>query len=332
MAMLTAYMLKHTKIKTVGLCHSVQDCIPQLFDRLKMGKKHGQSELEPKDIEKVIFGINHQSWLLSAKTKDGVDLYPEIKERARLASKGIIGKLGAFGSGDRVRFKIMETFGYYMTESSEHNAEYCPWFIKRARPLSLPGELRFVNKYRIPINEYLYRCRRQIAGWKSQSKRLLADANIKHNKSHEYGSFIITALHTGVPFKFSGNVLNTAGYVSNLPRECCVEVPIIAGKDGLVPQMMGALPEQLAAYNMTSIMPQMLTLKANETRKMNDLIMAVAMDPHTGAICTLDEIESMCRALYARHRKDNWMPEYTETNDSRDADYAPENMQDVETV
>jgi alpha-galactosidase len=220
-----------------------------------------------------------------------------------------------------------------MTESSEHNAEYCPWFIKRRYPFFRRGGLRWVNKYRVPLDEYPVRCRSQIRGWKKQAARLLSDpAFIKHKKSHEYGSCIITALHTGEPFKFSGSVLNTNLIIPNLPKEACVEVPIVADKNGLTPQYCGALPQQLAAYNMTSITPQLLTLKANETRKMQDLIMAVAMDPHTGAVLSLDKIEKMCRALYKRHRKQLWMPEYAESNDSRDADFVPENMKDVETI
>ena len=306
MAMLTGYMLTHTKVKTVGLCHSVQGCIPHLLNELKMKEKY-----PPESVNWTIYGINHQAWLLDVKDKDGNDLYPEIRERAALASKGIIGKMGAYASGDRVRYKIMEVFGYYVTESSEHNAEYCPWFIKRWKPFWRRGALRWTNKYRVPLDEYPVRCRRQIRDWKRQAKRLESDASfINHNKSHEYGAYIIEALHTGKPFTFSGSVLNTKGYITNLPKDCCVEIPIVADKNGLTPQFCGTLPEQLAAYNMTNIGPQMLTLKANETRLMDDLIRAVAMDPHTGAVLTLDKIQKMCKALYKRHYKQGWMPEY----------------------
>ncbi|MFA5450283.1 MAG: alpha-glucosidase/alpha-galactosidase, partial [Clostridia bacterium] len=217
MAMLTGYLLKHTRVKAVGLCHSVQDCVPRLFRYLGMQDKIEEAKWE-------IFGINHQAWLVSIKDGEGVDLYPTIKARSDTRGVAVF--------RDRVRREIMHTFGYYVTESSEHNAEYTPYFIKARYP-------GLILKYLIPINEYPRRCRLQILHWKFISRRLLSNKEVKHTKSKEYGSRIIEALHTGKPYRFHGSVLNTRGLVSNLPPEACVEVPIIADGNGLHPEKCG---------------------------------------------------------------------------------------------
>lgn len=284
MAMLTGYLQTYTKVKAVGLCHSVQGCIPGLLKELKM-------EENPEDTNWEIYGINHQAWLLKCEDKNGKDLYPEIKKRSNKAKC------------DRVRLEIMNTFGYYVTESSEHSSEYTPWFIK-----SRGGKL--IRKYNIPIDEYPRRCRNQIRDWKKQSKNLNDGKFLKHERTHEYGSYIIEAIHTGVPYTFHGSVLNTDGLIPNLPREACVEVPVVADKEGLHPVKCAPLPEQCAAINISNITPQLLTLKANETRRFEDIYRAVAMDPHTGAILSLPAIKNMCKDLYKHHRKDGYMPEY----------------------
>lgn len=291
MAMLTGYLLTYTKVKAVGLCHSVQGCVPELLKKLRM------KDVDASQTNWEIFGINHQAWLLKVEDKDGKDLYPEIK---RLAS-GRAPSLYAWV--DAVRFEMMKTFGYYVTESSEHNAEYLPWFIKKFNPFLLA-------KYKVPINEYPRRCRVQIRRWKKTAKKLQSSDSLAHTRSNEYGSRIIEAIHTGTPFSFNGSVLNTDLLIPNLPKESCVEVPIVADKDGFHPQECRALPEQLAAINRTNINPQLLTLKACETKKLEDVYMAVALDPHAGAVLSLDKIKSMCDALYKRHRKGGWLPEY----------------------
>mgnify|MGYP001280735667 CR=1 FL=1 len=290
MAMLTGYMQRYTKVKTVGLCHSVQVCVPDLLKRLKM-------DIDPETVTQEIFGINHQAWLLTVKDKDGNDLYPEIKRRSKGHDKTIFGWL------DAVRFEIMNTFGYYVTESSEHNAEYNPWFIKKFNPFLL-------LKYKVPLNEYPRRCRLQILKWKFTARKIKKGTFIEHKKTHEYGSRIIEALHTGVPYTFNGNVLNTGYLIPNFPEEACVEVPIVADKSGLTPQKCRELPLQCAALNMTNINTHLLTIKASQTRLLEDVVRAAAMDPHTGAVLSLGQIKSMCKALYKKHRKDGYLPEY----------------------
>jgi len=294
MAMLTGYLLKHTNVKAVGLCHSVQGCVPHLLRGLKLDKS-----VDAEKTKWEIYGINHQAWLLSVHDENGEDLYPTIKHRAKHGPKTL-----SRGRTDAVRYALMEHFGHYVTESSEHNSEYTPWFIKKFNPLRWA-------RYMIPLNLYPMRCRNQIRGWKKQSKRLLTDpALINHSRSLEYGSRIIEAIHTGKPFTFHGSVLNTEGYIPNLPNEACVEIPVIADKNGLTPQKCNPLPEQCASVNITNITPQLLTLKANETRKLEDIFRAVALDPHTASVLTLPQIRRMCKALYKAHHKGGWLPEY----------------------
>lgn len=290
MAMLTGYMQKYTNVKTVGLCHSVQACVPDLLKKL-------QINVDPEKTKWDIYGINHQAWLLKIEDENGRDLYPEIKEKAFAPNRGLSAKL------DAVRFEIMRTFGYYVTESSEHNSEYTPWFIKKFNPF-------LIMKYRIPLNEYPRRCRNQIRNWKKQKENLLNGNFLEHKRSGEYGSRIIEALHTGKPFVFNGSVLNTDKIIPNLPEDACVEVPIVADANGLTPQKCPPLPEQCAAVNTTNIIPQLLAIKASQTRKLEDVYRAVAMDPHTGAVLSLSAIKKMCKELYEKHHKDGYLPDY----------------------
>ncbi|OQC16343.1 MAG: Alpha-galactosidase [Firmicutes bacterium ADurb.Bin080] len=290
MAMLTGYLLSNTKVKAVGLCHSVQSCVPRLLKELKI-------DIDPETTKWDIYGINHQAWLLSVNDKDGNDIYPEIKKNAKGRNPTLL------ALADKVRLKMMDTFGYYITESSEHTSEYVPWFIKRINFL-------YWAKYLIPLNEYPRRCRVQILRWNITARKIKKGKIMDHKLSSEYGSRIITGIWTNKPYNFHGSVLNSAGLIPNLPREACVEVPIICDKEGFHPQTCKPLPEQCAAINCSNITPQLLTLKAAKTGKLQDIVHAVAMDPHTGAVLTLEAIEKMTRALYKKHRKDGYLPEY----------------------
>ncbi|MDR0697088.1 MAG: alpha-galactosidase [Christensenellaceae bacterium] len=289
MAMLTGHLLQYTKVRAVGLCHSVQSCVPHLFKYLKMTDKLD-------GVQWDIYGINHQSWLVDVRDKDGNDLYPEIKTRS------LDKKIAPFT--DRVRREILDTFGYYLTESSEHTAEYMPYFIKSRYP-------ELILKYLIPINEYPRRCRNQIRGWRAQKRKLLTQgSNLTHTRSNEYGSKIIEAAVTNVPYTFHGSALNTNELIPNLPREACVEVPITVDSQGFHPSKCNPLPEQCAAMNRTNINVQLLTLKANQTRELKDIQLAAALDPHTSAELSLSHIKSMCMELYYKHLNDGFMPEY----------------------
>lgn len=282
MAVLTNIMLKEG-IKTVGLCHSVQVCTDHLLDSLDM----------PKDnIQWKIAGINHMAWLLEI-TQDGKDLYPEIKRRAKAKQQD--------KHDDMVRFELMNTFGYYVTESSEHNAEYHPYFIKKQYP-------ELIEKYNIPLDEYPRRCVNQIEGWKQMRDDLIHDKNLTHERSHEYGSYIIEAMETNKPIKIGGNVLNTGRLISNLPENAVVEVPCLVDASGVNPTYIGDLPEQCAALNRTNINTQLLTIEAALTKDRQKIYQAALLDPHTAAELSIDDTIQLCDDLIDAHG--DWLPEY----------------------
>jgi alpha-galactosidase len=284
MAVLTGVMNRHTKIKTIGLCHSVQVCTKELLDHLGMDRE---------GVKEKIAGINHMAWLLEV-SKDGVDLYPEIKKRAREKQKE--------KHHDMVRFELMDKFGYYVTESSEHNAEYHPYFIKSRYP-------ELIEKYNIPLDEYPRRCEKQISDWENMRSELVNDTSLTHVRSREYGSRIIEAIETDVPFKFGGNVLNTGRLISNLPEKACVEVPCVADRSGITPTYVGDLPEQLAALNRTNINTQLLTIEAAITKKREFIYQAAMLDPHTAAELSMDDIVSLCDDLIEAHG--DMLPDFT---------------------
>ncbi len=291
MSMLTGAMLRYTNVKTVGLCHSVQVCSESLLGALGM----------PYDATRVrdyIAGINHMSWLLSI-TQDGKDLYPEIKKTAAKKLKAWR-KKGAEKSGNMVRLAMMEHFGYYITESSEHNAEYSPYWIKAGYP-------ELIEEFNIPLDEYPRRCVNQINNWKKRSKDLIADPNLDHKLSHEYGSGIMSAIVTNKPYQIGGNVLNN-GLISNLPANSVVEVPCLVDGSGVQGCYVGELPTQLAALNMTNINVHLLTIEAAFTRKKDAIYHAAMLDPHTSAELSLDDIRKMCDELIEAHG--DMLPEY----------------------
>jgi alpha-galactosidase len=287
MAILSGYLQTRTRVKAVGLCHSVQACVPGLLDMFGMKDKEEGCTWQ-------IYGINHQAWLTELLDKDGNDLYPEIKARSLS---------GKYPKRDLVRRELMHTFGYYVTESSEHNAEYTPYFIKDLYP-------GLIRKYKIPLDEYPRRCRHQIRDWKRNARRLDSGEILEHTRSHEYGSRIITAVVTDKPFFFHGNFSNASLLIPNLPPEACVEVPAAVDKSGFHPFKCPRLPEQCAALNRTNINVQLLTLRAAETRRIDDIIHAAALDPHTASELSLDDIKDMVKELYKAHHKGGYLPEY----------------------
>ncbi|MBR3715498.1 MAG: alpha-glucosidase/alpha-galactosidase [Clostridia bacterium] len=279
MAILAGYMQRFTKIKTVGLCHSVQVCSEGLLKSLDMSDKlEGRIE--------TIAGINHMGWLLDIRDKDGNDLYPEIRRRAK--EKNATSK-----HWDMVRYDYIDKLGYYCTESSEHNAEYNYFYIKENRP-------ELIEKFNIPLDEYPRRCVNQIANWQKQKEELMSGGNITHNRSREYASRIMEAIVTGVPYKIGGNVLNN-GLISNLPAEACVEVACMVDNAGIHPTFAGKLPTQLAAMNMTNINVQLLTIEAAHEMSMEHVYHAAMLDPHTGSQLSTDEIVALCDELRAAH-------------------------------
>lgn len=284
MVMLTGAMLRHSSVRTVGLCHSVQVCAPHLLRLLEM-------EEEVKQLQWKIAGVNHMGWLLEI-TDGGVDLYPEIKRRAAAMNEAARQK-GAAKHGDMVRLEIMRQFGYYVTESSEHSAEYMPYWIKGEHP-------ELIEEFNIPLDEYPRRCVNQIEGWARQRRELINDAALEHERTAEYASSIMAATVTGEPFVLGGNVLNT-GLITNLPAAACVEVPCVVDRNGVQGCYVGALPEQCAALNRTNINPQLLTIEAAITGRRDGIYHAAMLDPHTSAELTLDQIRGLCDDLIEAH-------------------------------
>lgn len=281
MAMLTLALQSVTKIKTIGLCHSVQVCASDFVESVGMNTDN---------LEYKIAGINHMAWLLELK-QNGVDIYDEVRTKALARSDK---------HKDMVRFEMMRHFGYYVTESSEHNAEYLPYFIKNKYP-------ELIERFNIPLDEYPRRCIKQISDWEEQRVILMNDQDISHTRSHEYASYIMEAIVTNIPYKIGGNVMNN-GLITNLPKNCCVEVPCLVDASGITPCYIGDLPEQLAALNRTNINPQLLAVKAALTLKKEYIYQAALLDPHTSAELSIDDIISMVDDLIEAHG--DWLPEY----------------------
>lgn len=279
MGILSGYMQRCTDVKTVGLCHSVQVCSEKLLEKLDMKDKlEGRVE--------TIAGINHMAWLLDIKDKDGNDLYPEIRRRAAEMN-------ASQKHDDMVRFEYIKHLGYYCTESSEHNAEYNPFFIKSRYP-------ELIEKFNIPLDEYPRRCIEQIKGWEEERNSILKDGKITHDRSKEYASYIMESIVTNQPYKIGGNVINN-GSIENLPADACVEVPCLVDGTGVNPCRVGRLPVQLAAMNMSNINVQLLTIEAAATKKKEYIYQAAMMDPHTGAELSIDDIVKMCDELIDAH-------------------------------
>lgn len=274
MAILTGVMLRSTNVKTVGLCHSVQSCLKDLFRDLEMSTEN---------VKHKIAGINHQAWLLEV-SRNGMDLYPEIKEKA--LKRGI-------PHTDMVRYELMKQFGYYITESSEHASEYLPYFIKSKYP-------QLIKKFNIPLDEYPRRCINQIKGWETTRDELVNNKNLTHERTHEYASYILESIETNTPYRIHGNVLNT-GLITNLPTDAIVEVPCLVDRNGVTPCYIGPLPQQLAALNRTNINVQLLTIEAALSGKKDNIYMAAMLDPHTSSELSIDDIRALCDDLIAAH-------------------------------
>ncbi|MDI9546921.1 MAG: alpha-glucosidase/alpha-galactosidase [Chloroflexota bacterium] len=276
-----------TTIKTVGLCHSVQGTAEQLAEDIGV----------PIDeINFVCAGINHMAFYLHFERRangEVEDLYPLIRK---------VYDEGRAPEWNLVRYEMFRRLGYFVTESSEHFAEYTPYFIKRDRP-------DLIEKYNVPLDEYIRRCEVQIAGW----ERMRADLEdpksvVEVHRSHEYGSGIIHSIETGIPRVINGNVPNR-GLISNLPEGCCVEVPCLVDKNGVQPVAIGELPPHLAALMQTNINVQDLTVEAALTGKREHIYHAAMLDPHTAAELDLDQIWNLVDDLIEAHG--DWLPAYS---------------------
>jgi len=291
MAIVTGAMLLATGVKTVGLCHSVQVCAEGLLRQLGLWES-------VKRLRWKIAGINHQAWLIEISDA-GKDLYPEIRKRAlHLLEKEKAKKENQHH--DLVRLEILRNFGYYLTESSEHSAEYVPWFIKSGYP-------ELISRYNIPLDEYPRRCLSQIENWKKMARELVENPTLTHTRTREYGSYIMEAMETNRPIQIGGNVLNQ-GLVTNLPDKAVVEIPCLVDGNGVQGCYVGDLPEQCAALNRTSINVQILTIQAALTKRKEYVYQAALLDPHTAAELPIDRIRSLCDELLAAHQ--SFLPKF----------------------
>ena len=261
-------------LSMVGLCHSVQGTAEQLAYDIKV----------PIDeINYLCAGVNHLAFYLRFE-RNGEDLYPRIRQ---------VVADGRVPWGNRVRYDALMRLGYFVTESSEHFAEYVPWFIKRDRP-------ELIERYNIPLDEYPRRCEAQIAGWEAMRTWLEGHEPLPVAPTHEYAAGIIHSLETGRPRIIYGNVPNR-GLIDNLPQGCCVEVPCLVNKNGIQPVPAGSLPPHLAALIQTNVNVQALTVEAALTGKREHVYHAAMLDPHTAAELDLDQIWALVDELIAAH-------------------------------
>jgi alpha-galactosidase len=278
MAMLCWAVAEAGSVRTVGLCHSVQHTAKRLA---------GAMGIPPDELDYEVAGINHLAFFLRLE-RAGEDMYPalgRVLDDARVPDR------------DRVRFELLRHFGFFVTESSEHFAEYVPWFIKN-------GRQDLIEEFNIPLDEYIHRCERQIAEWDTLRER--ADEPVTLKRSDEYGADIIRACETGQPFRFNGNVPNRSKLIDNLPADCCVEVPCVASASGIEPQPAGALPRHLAALAQTHVNVQGLVVEAALTGRREPVYHAAMLDPHTAAELSLDEIARLVDDLLEAHG--DWIP------------------------
>ena len=289
-------------IKSVGLCHSVQGTAEMLARDLN-------EKIE--NIDYLCVGINHMAFYKKFSKKNGhteVDLYPRLKKIAddivndkKISSRSMEkDRESDKVLHEKVRYEILRRFGYFVTESSEHFAEYVPWFIKNNRQ-------DLIDKYKIPIEEYIDRCKNNIELWNNLEKDMTPIYNQSLKRSNEYASYIMEAVVNNKEVTINGNVMNK-DLIDNLPSNCCVEVPCLVNSNGNTPQSTGRLPEHLAALMRTNINVQILTAEAALTKKKEHIYHAAMLDPLTGANLSIDEIYSMVDRLIQEHH--NYLPQY----------------------
>ncbi|NMA97102.1 MAG: alpha-glucosidase/alpha-galactosidase [Phyllobacteriaceae bacterium] len=277
---------KYPTIKQVGLCHSVQGTAHELANDLG---------LPYEEIRYKSAGINHMAFFLTFEHRqpDGSyrDLYPDLH---RAYAEGTAPKPGWNPRcPNKVRYEMMKRLGYFVTESSEHFAEYTPYFIKDGRD-------DLIEKFGIPLDEYPKRCIEQIEGWKRTSENYRQADRIEVRQSKEYASSIVNSVWTGEPSVIYGNLRNN-GVITSLPDAAAVEVPCLVDNNGIQPTFVGELPPQLTALIRTNINVQELTVRALVEQKREHIYHAAMMDPHTAAELDLDQIWTLVDDLIAAH-------------------------------
>ena len=260
-------------VRAVGLCHSVQGTFDQLM---------GYIGEDPASVAFVCAGINHMAFYLRLE-KDGVDLYPRLFDAMR--DERVY-------KSNCVRFELMKRLGYFVTESSEHNAEYNPYFIPHRE---------CVSQFGVPIDEYLRRCDAIVGEFARMKELSSSDRAIDVHRSHEYGSLIIHSMVTGQPRVVYGNMPNGRGAIANLPATAIAEAPTLVDRAGLQFTSVGELPPQLVAYVMPHVQQHELFIRAALEGRRDPVYQAAMFDPLTSATLTLDQIVQMCDELIAAH-------------------------------
>ncbi len=290
---------KYPEIKQVGLCHSVQHTVNELASdlRIPVGK-----------IRYLSAGINHVAYFLKFEEllDDGSskDLYPALRKGYE---EGVFPRPESMTHTrcpNKVRYEMMKRVGYFATESSEHFAEYVPWFIKKGRE-------DIIEKFGIPLDEYPRRCEEQIEEWKNQLEEFTSEEKIEVPNSVEYASQIINSVWTDTPSTIYGNISNK-GFIPDLPEGCAVEVPCIIDAEGIHPNRVTDIPPQLIAIMRSNINVQELTVKALIAQDRQYVYHAAMMDPHTGAELDLEQIWQMVDDLLDAH--EDWLPEFLKSS------------------
>lgn len=283
MAMLCMAIDRAVGIPHVGLCHSV-------FGTARLLAGHAGLPFE--DVSYLVAGVNHMAFFLQFKYR-GQDAYPLLFK--------VLDDPGR--EFEKVRYEVMRRTGYFVTESSEHQAEYTPYFIHHGQEM--------IDRFDIPIDEYPRRCRIINASWEDSERELLGEGGDIEvpSQSHEYGPYIIHSIETNTLRTVYGNVPNR-GSIENLPASSNVEIPCQVDGNGLHPVRIGPLPPQLAALCQTQVNVQELTVQAALTGKREHIYHAAMLDPHTSATLPLDKIWAMCDELIDAHQADGFLGEF----------------------
>ena len=296
MAIICWALSKTSSIKTVGLCHSVQGT-SEMLARF--------AGVPYEEVSYWVAGINHVSWFLHFE-RDGEDLYPALRER--MAVPEIYG-------AEPVRFDLMRHFGYFVTESSGHASEYYPYFRRNGAEIE-----ELVSRFTQPNNGwfdwgrtggYLRHCFEERDRYYPDIEEMLADEKpMPLKRSHEYGSQIMHSIETNTPRRINGNVANR-GLITNLPEGSCVEVPCLVDNTGIHPCRVGDLPPQVAGITRRNVDLQELAVLGHIHRDRELIRQALKLDPLTGAVCTLDQIDRMTDELFDAQAR--WLPQFSRT-------------------
>jgi alpha-galactosidase len=289
-----ALSARYPALRQVGLCHSVQGTAAELARDLG---------IPVSDLRYKAAGINHMAFYLNfeARQADGSyrDLYPALREGYRAGRIPLESDWNP-RCPNLVRYEAMMHLGYFVTESSEHFAEYVPWFIKEGRP-------DLISQFRIPLDEYPLRCEEQIARWAAQAESYRSADRIEVKPSHEYAATIMNAVVTGEPAVIYGNIANK-GFIPQLPEGAAVEVPCLVDANGIQPTVVKGIPPQLVALMRTNLNVQELTVAALMEENREHVYHAAMLDPHTAAELDLRQIRALVDDLIAAHGE--WLPDW----------------------